>query len=535
MIEFIYLKQPPCRYTMEKAPKLKEWIVSKIKKYNCENLLNLFAGKTIISDGSFKEIRIDLDKEMPLLDENIDADIYIDKCIQNNVKYDCLLLDPPFCYDDKTEIFTENGWINIKEFVENTDNRKVKIATLNSKTDTLEYKRPDKLLSFNYNGDMIKFESKYIDLFVTPDHNLYISSCHNKNFRFTKAKDICKGIKFKKNCNWVGKNTEYFKLPKVDYISANKYGMKFAPEKEILMKDWLRFFGLWIAEGSLKNRLRKERKTKSEYKVVITQKKEKNLPIIEEWIRNIGYRFYRDDIHYCIHDKQLYTYLKQFGHCKDKFIPKDIKNLNSNYLEYLIEGLMLGDGCKSFDSRYLDRKYDSCDSYSTSSWKLANDFNEIILKTNKSCLLKETKGIKNIGKHTFNYIIYNIGIVKRNNYPCIQYNKLNKYLSKENFNGKIYCVEAPNNIIYIRRNNKSIWCGNSLRKSREKYQGRYIGCYTKLKNKLPLLLNKNGIIIEFGFTAMGMSNSRGFELKDLCIVAHGGDHSATIITVETLK
>ena len=42
----------------------------------------------------------------------------------NNVKYDCLLLDPPFCYDDKTEIFTENGWINIKEFVENTDNQK---------------------------------------------------------------------------------------------------------------------------------------------------------------------------------------------------------------------------------------------------------------------------------------------------------------------------------------------------------------------------------------------------------------------------
>jgi nucleoside-diphosphate-sugar epimerase len=39
---------------------------------------------------------------------------------------------------------------------------------------------------------------------------------------------------------------------------------------------------------------------------------------------------------------------------------------------------------------------------------------------------------------------------------------LNKELySKEKYKGYVYCVEVPNRIIYVRRNGKSVWCGNS--------------------------------------------------------------------------
>ena len=33
----------------------------------------------------------------------------------------------------------------------------------------------------------------------------------------------------------------------------------------------------------------------------------------------------------------------------------------------------------------------------------------------------------------------------------------------ENYNDMVYCVTVPNHIIYVRRNGKGVWCGNSLR------------------------------------------------------------------------
>lgn len=75
----------------------------------------------------------------------------------------------------------------------------------------------------------------------------------------------------------------------------------------------------------------------------------------------------------------------------------------------------------------------------------------------------------------------------------------------------------------------------NLRKAREKYQGRYIGLATKIKNELPKILNINGRIISFGYDSVGMSRSRGFEKIAICLVCHNGDHNDTICVVEEKK
>lgn len=72
----------------------------------------------------------------------------------------------------------------------------------------------------------------------------------------------------------------------------------------------------------------------------------------------------------------------------------------------------------------------------------------------------------------------------------------------------------------------------NLRKSREKYEGRYIGSLTKTKNLLPQILNKNGRVISLGYDTVGMSKSRGFDKIALCVVCHGGDHNDTLGLVE---
>ena len=72
----------------------------------------------------------------------------------------------------------------------------------------------------------------------------------------------------------------------------------------------------------------------------------------------------------------------------------------------------------------------------------------------------------------------------------------------------------------------------NLRKAREKYDGVYIGSFTKIKNELNRILNHDGVIITLGYDTVGMSKIRGFKKVAVCIVCHNGDHNDTLCLVE---
>jgi uncharacterized protein YodC (DUF2158 family) len=72
----------------------------------------------------------------------------------------------------------------------------------------------------------------------------------------------------------------------------------------------------------------------------------------------------------------------------------------------------------------------------------------------------------------------------------------------------------------------------NLRKAREKYEGRFIGSFTKIKNKLINLVPVGGKVIILGYDTVGMSRCRGFEKIGICVVCHNGDHNDTLCVVE---
>jgi hypothetical protein len=72
----------------------------------------------------------------------------------------------------------------------------------------------------------------------------------------------------------------------------------------------------------------------------------------------------------------------------------------------------------------------------------------------------------------------------------------------------------------------------NLRKAREKYNGKYIGSLTKIKNELPRILKTGGRVITLGYDSVGMGNCRGFSKIACCLVCHFGDHNDTIGLVE---
>ena len=61
------------------------------------------------------------------------------------------------------------------------------------------------------------------------------------------------------------------------------------------------------------------------------------------------------------------------------------------------------------------------------------------------------------------------------------------------YNGEVYCCTVPNHVIYVRRNGKGVWCGNSLRC----YPGHFV------TNKILQILHKYEYLSQFVCTECG--------------------------------
>ena len=92
-MELEYLKTPLNKYTFSIKP-IRQWV-----EKNCEgNCLNLFAGKTKLQ---IDEFRVDADETMKA-DWYGDALDYVKQC---KVKYDTIILDPPYAYRKSMEMY----------------------------------------------------------------------------------------------------------------------------------------------------------------------------------------------------------------------------------------------------------------------------------------------------------------------------------------------------------------------------------------------------------------------------------------------
>ena len=349
--------------------------------------------------------------------------------------------DIRFCYSPDTEILTENGWILLKDLVE--QRIKIKVATLNPETNKLEYHYPTDYQKLYFKGKLFHQKGRSVDLLVTPEHRMWIRKewdrRKKRKFEIVRAKDLPRHYQLQVSADWDGKEEKkWFILPAVERINGWR-GKEFLPAKRILMDDWLKFFGFWLAEGSVfENR--------HAHTITLIQKDGKYLKEFQELLKKYGLKadILRNNLR--VIDIQLYSYLSQFGHAENKFIPKDIKNLSNRQLEILFEWIVKGDGHKR--GRNII--------YFTISRQLADDVSEIALKLGYGCSFK----IRKWGTLAFDKYKrkegYVLSLTKR---EVIKVNSADKR-EWTDYEGFVYDITVPNHIIYVRRNGKSVWSGN---------------------------------------------------------------------------
>jgi len=390
----------------------------------------------------------------------------IEECFEEYSKYIYAGETGLSCYDEETEVLTNNSW---KKFsaVRYSD----KIYTLNIQNNKVEPQNPQKIFIYKYKGKMYRLKTKRVDLLVTPNHKLLVSGCDFRKppsfflkeaeFLFNKSK------KFKKDGIWVGKNEKYFTLSAIQIKHGNDYysGFRNKKEKRFLIKPWLKFFGFWIAEGWT------TQGKNGDYNVCLANNNKKLLSEMRQILEGFGYTVFwgketnNNTITIRVRNYQLFYYLKQFGKCFDKFIPSEIKSLSPKLLKIFLEYYIKGDG-------HIYGRSKKGLSATTTSIHLRDDLQEIALKIGMSAYYKlhRKKGtpFRNPGykynrvyqQRNDSWVIYFI----RKNIHTILPSTIKKHQYTESwmdFNGKVSCVSVPNQVIYIRRNGIPVWCGNS--------------------------------------------------------------------------
>lgn len=324
--------------------------------------------------------------------------------------------NPP-CFDDKTEILTYEGWKPIKH-ISYYDN----IATLNHETGGVEYHTPYNVIHKIYDGQMCTQQTRTINYVVTPNHMMYVAKQESNIFEFIKAQDLLHKMHISTKCYSSGNNVNTIKIG----------------DKTHELKVFAKFLAIYLADGSyLQNGKRYK------YRINITQKCNKDEYI--KIVNALGYNYYISNdsnsdgcIHISISNKNLWTYVSQFGKSREKYIPDIIKRAGSEIICEFLQAYRFGDYNTSCGSGR----------YGTTSKRLADDLQEIIILS----------GLQYRPSMYIRKDIEYYEIIEREYKYGAEINKP----TYVDYNGMIHCVEVPNNIIMVRRNGKPMWCGNCL-------------------------------------------------------------------------
>ncbi len=350
------------------------------------------------------------------------------------------------CFCDQTEVLTESGW---KRFADASISDR--LATVNLDTDTLEFQHPSRIVERPHNGPMVHVHAQKLNAMVTPNHRMvyYSDTARRKKTgpSICFAGDLSPSYALKLAAkNWNAVSPKTFVLPAVELDSR--------PGKpaELNRLDFARFMGWYIAEGSADKTVRCPGKG---YRVCIAQRKEHGINAIREMLSKLPFHFVVSGDCFVISNKQLWSYLRQFGDCYTKFVPDWVRHGSREVIESFMEGAMAGDGWVQKNARR----------YGTSSPRLADDIQELFLKLGCSASVTvrsaETAVSRMVRgkpcKSTCDFFTVIERLV-----PSVRlsdaHDKPN--FSTTNYTGKVFCATVPNGTLVVRRNGQPLVAGN---------------------------------------------------------------------------
>ena len=327
------------------------------------------------------------------------------------------------CYDIETEVLTADGWKAWPDVVMSD-----RLATRTTEGE-LEYHKPSRLVHYTHKGRMYRVEGRGVDLLVTPDHKMLAcvtttrEGRKKQKFDLITAEDLGdRAHAYIKTATWAGEN----KTNVTEKVAA--------------------MLGFAVGDGHMPERGRD---------LAFRLRRERKIAWLLARCHSLKWTIQNTDDRYRITIPEHYLDLFHsiYDEEGEKQIPQGLlTSLDEKALYGLYEGLMQSDGHKA-------RTVQSFDSTSP---HLPGQVQQLALHlgiaANVCYVLEDREGSYGDKPLT------RLTLIRRELKPEV--NKFSGHVGKtrwiEDWEGDVFCAEVPNNTLYVRRNGKPVWSGNSI-------------------------------------------------------------------------
>jgi nicotinic acid phosphoribosyltransferase len=319
----------------------------------------------------------------------------------------------PACYDDETEILSEDGFVLFKDLDEKT-----KVAQY-TKEGNIEFVYPENIYNVPYSGNLITFTTKgktaKIDLVVTPNHRMVRRSLTTNELEIFQANDI----------SFSQRN----EIPQA--------GLGVGPITRFTPLDALRI--AFQADGSFVSRKDRYTGEKTGCKPIrFSLKKKRKCERLRVILKELNYEYFEsksnDKIHFWIKVPNDVLMVKDFSWI-------DITQISSTWAKKAIEELTNWDGqIKNNTLLYHSTNYDT-----------ATVVQCVGVLSGHRSVLSEYEDPRDNRK-----TIYTVMVC-----PASGRNGLGIKKGTIEYNGIVYCVTVPSGMVVVRRNNFVAISGNS--------------------------------------------------------------------------
>lgn len=344
------------------------------------------------------------------------------------------------CYSADTEVLTDDGWKLWPDV-----RREDALATLVA--GQLRFEVPSALVAYEAQGKMIHWQNRSLDILVTPNHNMWVagqSSARRRqpDFVFKPAAECTEAqYLLARTAAWQGESPQTFVVPGNHWHTG--MGPRSTEDVSVPFRDWCRFLGIYFAEGSASRSL-----------VDIAQSHPAKSLRVAELLAPLPFAVIQHQNGFRLNNSALARVVKPFGRSYEKRVPDYIKKAEPDDIAAFLDAFALGDGhAQANGSR----------AFYTSNEGLAGDLQELMLRCGRLGIVARHKDRTTLGR-----------IDGRTIYPrrpaFIVWERARKTTgwldvrdrSEVNYAGKVYCATVSSHLLFVRRNGRPVWCGNTI-------------------------------------------------------------------------
>jgi thymidylate synthase (FAD) len=332
-----------------------------------------------------------------------------------------LMRDRHGCYDDQTEVLTRSGW-KFWPDVDGTEEFLTRTADGH-----LEYQRAQRLIAKPYSGPMVRVRLQHVDLLVTPDHRVLAkrrSQPHRERYELVPATDL-------------------FEAPYRMMIGGGVWRSDAPP----LRPGVAALLGFFIGDGHLHEGSRLGFHLRTARKAAFLSE--------QAQAAQFEVRVHGGDRR-ILHADEDFQRLAKLCYTPDgsKMIPLEALDWQADDLRDLLDGLIASDRPAGEQGKVT---------FSTTSHVLAGQIQELCVKIGIAALIHELPFAADSG-HFGPLPRYVVTVCRaRNAEPKVGWTQSDRatQVAIEQYTGTVHCVTVPNGTLYVRRNGKPLWCGNS--------------------------------------------------------------------------